>query len=213
MPLIHSTYSPNRAKSFVWKRTEEDSFFYYANDIRSGKWDQVLQWSATRRSEWLSGRYLILTYAECSSRDLIIDPNGKPTVAHSDSDLSISHSGDYVAISISPAPVGIDIQLYRPSITRIAHKYANAEELEILSAHVSKEIDQLHYLWCIKEAMYKAYGRRKLEFLSQIRLDSLELENGQLRGKGTISKDGALYSYTLNTYKINELYIAGAYQV
>ena len=65
---------------------------------------------------------------------------------------------------------------------------------EMESLEASTRLEHLHVYWCAKEALYKAYGRRQLDFCQHIyvRPFTYRPEGGQIRGairKGIIREE------------------------
>ena len=90
------------------------------------------------------------------------DVNGK---WHADGfEFSLSHSGDVVAVAVSDAPIGVDVELFNPDRfgenlqKRIMteSEYAN---IRALSAEERRR--QANVLWCKKEALFKLDGGAK----------------------------------------------------
>jgi phosphopantetheinyl transferase len=64
--------------------------------------------------------------------------------------------------------VGIDIEQVHPRLHKVAHKFMNPREG---GAEVEKlSTDHLCLHWCAKEALYKLYGRRNLDFREHIQV-------------------------------------------
>jgi phosphopantetheinyl transferase (holo-ACP synthase) len=53
---------------------------------------------------------------------------------------------------------GIDLQIENKSIETIAHKYLDNSEFKFIST----SLEDYHILWCSKEAVFKAHGRKKI---------------------------------------------------
>lgn len=118
--------------------------------------------SETHRRGFLSVRMLLLE-AGYTDFDLFYDANGKPHLRDG-SFISITHSFEYAGIIVSSKNVGIDIEMQREKIVRIAGKFCNAGELEGLSGVFSERIRELTVIWGAKEAMYKMCDSRSLSF-------------------------------------------------
>jgi phosphopantetheinyl transferase len=86
-------------------------------------------------------------------------PSGKPQfIFYPDLHLSISHSGDLAAASVSSEPHGIDLELVesRPaSLTR--YFFSSAEQRWIENS--TNPLTALHVLWTRKEAVSKLLGK------------------------------------------------------
>jgi len=109
-----------------------------------------------RKAEWMFIREIICkTMPQCE--DIVYDEHRKPTFKESDYYLSISHSNDRVAISIDKKyQTGIDLQFITDKIIRIKPKFLN----EVEQSLTEKDPTELTCYWCIKEALFKIYGKK-----------------------------------------------------
>jgi 4'-phosphopantetheinyl transferase len=86
---------------------------------------------------------------------------GKPRLADGGPCFNASDSGDFVAIAVTSADVGIDIELTRPlrRRDRLARRICTDRELEALARLPEEQRDaRLLRLWTCKEAALKAIG-------------------------------------------------------
>jgi phosphopantetheinyl transferase len=122
-----------------------------------------------RNLHWLSTRVLLRTMMNTDDYiDCQVDSSGKPYLTNFPHHISLSHSFDYAAVMISRnKPVGIDIELVKDKIERIAHKFMNEEELLFIS---HDRVEHLYVCWCAKEAIYKLHGKKNISFLDHIRI-------------------------------------------
>ena len=96
------------------------------------------------------------------------DEFGKPWPSDRNGHISFSHSRSHVAFSFHPKTYqGIDVEEIRPQLHLVANRILHPNELEMLH-HAENKQDLLQLFWGAKEAMYKAYGKRQLEFASQL---------------------------------------------
>lgn len=124
--------------------------------------------SEVHQRGFLSIRHL-LKVAGYSDEELLYDENGKPYLLDNKC-ISISHSFQYATIIISDENVGIDIEMKRDKIKRIATKFCNAQELASVAGR-EDEIQLLTTIWCAKEAMYKMCNSRSLSFKDDMFVD------------------------------------------
>ena len=95
--------------------------------------------------------------------------HNKPYLEGRREKISISHTGDLLAVIISESKrVGVDIEILSERVSKIAHKFIHAEEMKSIEEN-NKVIQQL-ILWCAKESMYKLFEKRELSFKENIRL-------------------------------------------
>ncbi len=123
-----------------------------------------------RNLHWLSTRVLLRKmlntdeYIDCQA-----DEHGKPYLVNFPHYISLSHSFDYAAVMISKdKAVGIDIELIKDKITRIASRFMSPGELGFIDEQ--QPINHLYSCWCAKEAVYKLYGKTKVSFRNDIHI-------------------------------------------
>ncbi|NPA42653.1 MAG: 4'-phosphopantetheinyl transferase superfamily protein [Chlorobi bacterium] len=99
------------------------------------------------------------------------DQRGKPYLAlPSSMHISISHSGGAAAVALGDREIGVDIQYFSERLPRIIRRISSHEELSFIQTP-----EYAHYLWCAKEAAYKAAGS---EGLSMRRDISVQFRDG-----------------------------------
>lgn len=186
----------------IWEIDEEDAFFERLLDLSPRELDEVGQLKARRRTEWLASRWLMHVLSGRQARgSLIKDEHGKPHLDGSDWHISISHTHQFTAAIAAPFLVGIDIQVRVEKISRIAAKFLNAQEAENVTGQ--RPLDYMHIYWGAKECLYKAYGRRALDFKRDIAVGAFNIE--QQRTLGTIKK-GVMQHFEVH-FKVNPAYI------
>ena len=220
MPLIYQKIWRQNQKLAVWKLTEDESFFINSMSWPETELSHFESLHKKRRLEWLSSRMLIcqLSGIEDSS-SIIKDSFGKPSIKDSQINISISHTNGYAAAFIAKKSIGIDIQTIVDKIHRIGHKYLNLEELHNIAPHLMSDI--LHLQWGAKEALYKSYGRKQLNYRDDIKIDLNHVNAGHtpiidlypIRFTGYISR-GTLYEdYQLQAVKIENTILVYAIRI
>lgn len=153
-----------------------------------------------RRREFLAARNLLHLMSGRKDRGALIkDEFGKPHLESSSHHISISHTEDISAAVAHPRACGVDVQVFVNKIARLAPRFMNEAELNHLT-DANRLIFQ-HLVWGAKEAIYKAYGRREIDFRDHlfVELDGIPLENGTT--KGYLKKDELEKIYELD-YRI-----------
>jgi 4'-phosphopantetheinyl transferase len=90
---------------------------------------------------------------------LNVAPGGKPHVAGCE--FSISHSGSWLVVAISDAPVGVDIEINKPrrDVMDLAVRFFSASDIHFLRQAKNAERDRAFIRqWVAKEAALKAAG-------------------------------------------------------
>ena len=143
-----------------------------------------------RNLHWLSTRVLLRRMMDTHEYiDCQVDASGKPYLTNFPHHISLSHSYDYAAVMVSRnKTVGIDIELVKNKIERIAHKFMSDEELGFIQPE--NRIDHLYVCWCAKEAIYKLHGKRNVSFLEHIKLSPFDYHaEGAFKAKLDIGPD------------------------
>ena len=184
MPLLfHESITP-AGELGIWNIEETEDFFIEKLDLVAAEKDYIAGLKGHRKLEWLAGRYLLHYMSGREVRGACIkDEYGKPYLADSPFQISISHSRRMASVIAAPFSVGIDIQKLVPKIERIAHKFMR--DIEMQSLKPNTRLEHLHVYWGAKEALYKAYGRRELDFKTNILIEpfAYDLKQGFCTGK------------------------------
>jgi phosphopantetheinyl transferase len=103
---------------------------------------------------------------------LLYSPEGKPFVERESAHISISHSHDKLAIiKNDDHATGIDIELIRDKVLKVRDKFLCEEELDATGTNVEKLI----LYWAAKEALYKLYGMKEVEFAKHLFIENFEM--------------------------------------
>lgn len=134
-----------------------------------------------RKKEWLAARILVERLIDEKDVRIVYDEYNKPALGQSDKHISLSHSHDLLAITVNEAVTGIDIELIKPKIINIKHKFMSQAESNSMQA--ANMAEQLTIYWCVKESLYKLYGKKELEFKKNLLVEPFEYsEKGIIKG-------------------------------
>lgn len=182
MPIVFNKNIDDQTMLSVWKIEETEEELIAGLQLKQHELDFISSLNNGKRLlHWLSTRLLLRTMLKTSEYiDCRMDEHGKPYLVNFDYQISLSHSFDYAAVMISrDKKVGVDIELMKDKIHRIAHKFLSAGELE--QQDLNRTTEGLYVCWCVKEAIYKWNGRRGLELKKDMFVKSFELlEEGEL---------------------------------
>ena len=173
MPLFKTIHYNATTQILVWKITEsfEDLFdavvLNEKNSIRLAGMKSQLHQRA-----FLSVRKLF-HLAGYTDFDLYYDEFGKPHLKDG-KHISITHSHEFSAIIISDETVGIDMELQRDKIIRIADKFCDSE-FEFLTVN-EEYIRKLTVIWGAKESIFKIRNEKGISFKNHIKVRSFELK-------------------------------------
>ena len=174
MPLYKTiNFSPS-TQILVWKITE--SLEQLCNEITLNSTNTLRfngMKSELHQRAFLSVRKL-LQEKGYTDFDLEYDEFGKPHLKDG-KHISISHSHEFSTIIISDQKVGIDIELQRDKIIKIADKYVDYE-FEFLNKQSQEEyIRKLTVIWGIKESIFKIRNEIGISFKNHIQTKGFEM--------------------------------------
>ena len=207
MPQVLNESSNRFGDLVLWKIEEELPFFEQMIKIPSAQLIEMENWKIGRRREWCASRYLIKNILHTDVDGLYIDEHGKPHITSKEYEISLSHSRDFIALGWHyECSIGIDIQWKNPKVSRVAHKFCTDRELAKFPKDSSTE-EREHFIWSVKESIYKAYGKRNLSFKNNIIIDQIMLDAYGYRISAFISKKDQTLHFDLNAREMNGLFI------
>jgi len=123
--------------------------------------------------------------------DLFYDDKGKPHLKDGRK-ISITHSFVFSAIILGDTEVGIDIEMQRSKILKIAHKFTPIEEYRTL-ANDDAIMRKLTMVWGAKESLYKSFSEKGVSFLQHIYVEDFQLDANQTTAE--VSFEGTVMTY------------------
>ena len=203
MPLKLHKYLRPIGELGIWDIREEEAHFQKALLLDKEEQKILQEIKGRKRIEWLAARQLVHTMSGRELRGSFYkDEHGKPHIKDSPYHISISHSHNLAAAIAAPEKVGIDIQILVSKIERVAHKFMRDIEMNSLSKE--NRLEHLHVYWGAKESLYKAYGRRKLDFCKNILVEPFEYDLKQGKAKGWVEIENHIFTFQLYYEKIGE---------
>lgn len=184
MPLLKEEKIHKHACWALWEICEKEESLLAAAHFSELELEELGHLKISeRRLEWLASRLLLKKLATEKGifhPEIKKDTFGKPYIADAPFQVSLSHAFPFAAAIVhTQQPVGIDIEHTRTQLLRIRHKFLHPEEL----ACAGEDLLKLGIYWSAKEALYKLYGRKALQFQEQIRIEPFEgRETGSLQG-------------------------------
>ncbi|MGN7203311.1 4'-phosphopantetheinyl transferase family protein [Pedobacter sp. SAFR-022] len=169
MPVILNKIIDEHTRLAVWKIEETEEELFRGLQLKAHELDFIASLNNGKRLlHWLSTRLLLRTMLQTNDYiDSRMDDQGKPYLVNGDYQISFSHSFDYASVMISKdKQVGVDIELIKDKIQKIKNKFLKPEELSGLPEQDNTLA--LYICWCAKEAIYKWYGKKGLEFKQHI---------------------------------------------
>lgn len=107
--------------------------------------------------------------------ELIKDEFGKPHLQPAECQINYSHSQKFLFWGThSVYRIGVDVETIRPQLLKIKHKFCRPDEFEFIPN--LEEISYLLAIWSAKEAIYKAYGKKEVDFREHMQILPFVLE-------------------------------------
>ena len=212
MPLFKTIhFSPSvgfNTQILIWKITEpfaelnKQVVLNESNQIRLNGMKSEMHQRA-----FLSVRKL-LQQAGYNDFDLYYDVFGKPHL-NDGKFISITHSHEFSAIIISDETVGIDIELQRDKITRIADKFCDSE-FQFLDLDSDEYIRKLTVIWGVKEAIFKIRNEKGISFKNHISVCDFDLESEQTTAE--LHFDNLVKDFKIHFEEIEEFTLVYAFE-
>jgi len=186
--------------------TEEEEFYIDALEIPQKDQAALQEMNDRRKQEILTSRFLV---QHLMGRNIWTafkkDVHGKPYIADTSLYISLSHSNERSAAILSEKQVGIDLQKHVEKIERIQNKFLNP--LELLGIQNAEKDARLHLYWGAKECMFKAYGKKEVDFRKHLFVDYIDApkESGFFSSK--MQKHDFNTSYTMYYEKQDDYYL------
>lgn len=178
--IIHP-YSYQNARILVAELTKTSTemvcdllnFDIYSSEYQSFK-------NEKRRREFLGVR-IALNILLGKNVLVLYDENNKPRLLDNSFQISISHSGNFIAVIAHPdCVVGIDIESRTNKVLKVFTRFLNKnEQTEFYNENDTRALE---IAWSAKEVLYKIIGREVLDFAKQLHISPFQLsESGELK--------------------------------
>ena len=190
----------------VWK-IEEDLGFYLKNVELSAIDENILLETThpDKKLEFMAGRMLcktVLHQLKISEQPIYRNEYGKPQIPNSEYDISLSHTENYIALTIGyQLNVGIDIEKPKAKMAKVAPRLYTEEEM----AYCQNNLVYFSKVWSAKEVLYKLFMKRELDFREHLHVKPENTEWSLMTG--TIHKSDFHKSYQLAFYELDEYFI------
>ena len=176
MPLYKTIDVNSNTQILVWKITEslaQLSLEVQLNPTNTIRFNTMK--SELHQRAFLSVRKL-LQQKGYTDFDLEYDQFGKPHLKNGNH-ISISHSHEFSTIIISNQKVGIDIELQREKIIKIADKFLLSEFDFLDQTKQQDYITKLTVIWGIKESIFKIRNETGISFKNHIQVKPFQIND------------------------------------
>ena len=169
MPLYKTIHISPDVSVLLWKITESEAELRHGIELTKHCQERVDGMrSQLHRRGFMSIRHL-MALEGYEDKDLYYDELGKPHLFDG-TNISITHSFEFTGIIISKTiDVGIDIEMQREKILRIAHKFTTYADEQ--GKNSTSLVRDLTVLWGAKESLYKIAAIPGLSFRQHIYIE------------------------------------------
>lgn len=204
MPLYKKIEFNAGTQIYVWKITESFEQLFQEVQLNPVCQERISGMkSEIHQRGFLSVRKL-LEEAGYTDFDLYYDEFGKPHL-HDGKCISITHSHQFSSIIVSDEVVGIDIELQREKIIRIADKFCDAEFQYLNKEVIPEYIKKLTVIWGAKEAIFKIQNEKGISFKHHIAVQSFDLSQTETQAHlyfGGLDKEFKIYFEELEGFTL-----------
>ena len=175
MPLYKTIAVSPQTKIYIWNITETFQTLFDAVILNEKSQIRLASMKSEMHQRGFLSVRKLLQEAGFSDHDLDYDSFGKPHL-NNGKHISITHSHYFSAIIISNENCGIDMEMLREKIIKIAPKFIQSENA-FLDDNSPDYIQKLTIIWGIKEAIFKIRNEVGISFKDNISVAPFTLSN------------------------------------
>jgi len=192
MPLYKTIKVSKGIAVYIWQITEAEEDLARGIELTPPCQQRMEGMkSGLHRRGFLSIRHL-MAEAGYTDQDLHYDEWGKPHLKDG-KHISITHSHHFTGIIVSDKKeVGIDIEMQREKILRIANKFTPLEEYKTI-ANSDALIRKLTIVWGAKESLFKIYAKQGLSFLHHVEVKDFGFDESETTAEILFHGDSSKY--------------------
>ncbi len=196
MPLYKEVIINDITKLYLWKITEDLDWFIDVVDLNISSQKRINSMKSESHQKGFLAVRMLLQHIGYSDFDLYYDSYGKPHLKDGKC-ISISHSHEFSAIAVSTHSIGIDLELVKEKILKIASRFMDVSHLENLSD--TEKIQKATVIWGIKESIFKIKSLEGISFPNHIFENKFNLEDkitkAQLRFNAEIENYNVVFNF------------------
>jgi 4'-phosphopantetheinyl transferase len=196
MPLIKLDIDHTGYKFCLWKITETENELIKDLNLNFIHLKKLSERKSTyHRKSFLAIRQLLKKLnIELSIQNY--DRNGRPYLEDGRY-ISFSHTKDFAAVVVSEKSIGVDIEKQQNKIIKIAPRFLS--DLEKKIKLTTDQISKITQIWTAKEAVYKAFRTKGIDFSKQIKISTFlvgaEQGSAETQFKDKITKYRLFFYY------------------
>ena len=183
---------------FLWKLSETEKELNNHIELSLSSISKLdLIKSSSQRKQFLGVQNLLKLH-NVNNGSLFYDKNGKPHLSNNKF-ISISHSFEYCGVIVSDVKVGLDIEKLRPKILNISKKFISESDWNLIKL---SSVENVTKVWTIKEAVFKAFGHKAIDFKKNIIITSINKKFN--KASVSISNNQITENYNIEIYNFSQ---------
>jgi len=183
---------------FLWKLSETEIELNSHIDLSLSSISKLdLIKSSSQRKQFLGVQNLLKLH-NINNGSLFYDKNGKPHLSNNKF-ISISHSFEYCGVIVADVKVGLDIEKLRPKILNISKKFISESDWNLIKL---SSVENVTKVWTIKEAVFKAFGHKAIDFKKNIIITSINKKFN--KASVSISNNQITENYNIEIYNFSQ---------
>lgn len=214
MPFYKSIAINKSTTAYFWKITEDFNVLFREVQLKDTSLARVEKMKSESHQKGFLAVRMLLQYLGYSDFDLFYDEKGKPHLEKKEEReknkelyISISHSFDFSCVCISnKSSVGIDIEIMKPKILRIAPRFMDVLHLENLSE--TEQIEKATIIWGTKESIFKIKSEHGISFPEHIFEEPFLNSDGKCNA--TLHFNNCIETFSIQFYKLEDYIFVAA---
>ncbi len=182
MPLASERKLDDGTILGIWDISESLEYLLPAQALTAVEEDELQRRPGPQKQKQFLAARMLLAHMLGERLPICYLPDGRPFIPGGSLQVSVSHSGNYVAVAVSTEKqVGVDIEvLPRKSLLKAKGYFLNDGEQQQLTA--DDPVEKLHVYWSAKEALFKYAGNVQLNLRDHFSIESFRFSTrGRLR--------------------------------
>jgi phosphopantetheinyl transferase len=204
MPLYKKFNTNNTSQVLIWHITESFEDLFDEVVLKDISLVRVNNMKALSHQKGFLSIRKLLQEIGYSDEDLFYDETGKPNLLDG-KNISITHSFEFSSIIVSKQVSGIDIEMQREKIIKIAGKFMDTEFDFLPKQNEYDFIQKSTVIWGVKEAIFKIENEVGISFKNHISVFPFEMSDEKTSAiltYGTEVKEFAIQFETVENYVV-----------
>ena len=204
MPFYQRINVDDKTAVFVWKITETFDDLFREVSLKDTSLARLEGMKSESHQKGFMAVRMLLQYNGYTDFDLFYDEFGKPHLKDC-VNISISHSFGFSVIVLSDKNVGIDLELRRDLIKKIAYKFAEEEFVYECENNSVEFVSKLTVIWGIKEAVFKVRNEIGISFKDHIFVQPFDMNDSKttaLLDFNSVKREFLVYFTEIENYTL-----------